>query len=217
MLDLRERTRSEGFERAAAETDGAAFDRAWEVLTWWRSLHARPLSGVAANLRYHVDQADGRVASRIEVTQRLKRLSTLIDKLEREEGRVTQMHDVGGVRALLPSQRHVYAVGRRLRKSWKIMRVRDYIAEPKESGYRALHLIVKRKGYAIEVQLRTISQDAWANAVEEQGRRLGEGLKFGAGSEQVRAMFLAMADTLARFDRGELGEENLREALKTMR
>jgi putative GTP pyrophosphokinase len=68
------------------------------------------------------------------------------------------MHDIGGVRALLPTLRHVYAVGRRLRKSWTIIKVRDYIDEPKDTGYRALHLIVKRKGYAIEVQLRTIAE-----------------------------------------------------------
>jgi ppGpp synthetase/RelA/SpoT-type nucleotidyltranferase len=140
---------------------------AWEALAWWRSLHARPLSMTAANLRYHVEQADARVDGRIEVAQRLKRLDTTIGKLAREKGGVTQMHDIGGVRAVLPTQRHVYVVRRRLLKSWTIIRERDYIAAPKESGYRALHLIVRRHGYAIEVQLRTIWQDHWANVIEE--------------------------------------------------
>lgn len=61
---------------------------------------------MAANLRYHVDRADARVRGRIEVTQRLKRHDTLIGKLARERGNVTQMQDIGGVRAVLPSQRH---------------------------------------------------------------------------------------------------------------
>jgi ppGpp synthetase/RelA/SpoT-type nucleotidyltranferase len=43
-------------------------------------------------------------------------------------------------------------------RSWTINRERDYIAEPKSSGYRALHLIVKRGGYPIEVQLRTFGR-----------------------------------------------------------
>lgn len=60
-----------------------------------RSLHARPLSMTAANLRYHVEQADARVDGRIEVAQRLKRLDTTIGKLAREKGGVTQMHDIG--------------------------------------------------------------------------------------------------------------------------
>lgn len=167
MLELRERLVHDG-DHAVGEFDEAKLDRAWEALRWWRSLHARPLSTVAANLRYHMDQEGGRVNGRIDVTQRLKRLNTMIDKLAREEGRVTQMHDIGGVRSVLPSLRQVQAVSRRLRKSWTIIRVRDYIAEPKDTGYRALHLIVKRSGYPIEVQLRTIAQDVWANQVEER-------------------------------------------------
>jgi putative GTP pyrophosphokinase len=66
------------------------------------------------------------------------------------------MQDIGGIRALLPSLSHVYAVSRRLRKTWTIIRVRDYTAEPKPSGYRALHLTVRRGGYPVEVQLRTV-------------------------------------------------------------
>ncbi len=123
------------------------------------------------------------------------------------------MHDIGGVRSVLPTLRHVQVVSRRLRKSWTIIRVRDYIAEPKDSGYRALHLIVKRSGYPIEVQLRTIAQDVWANTVEERGRETGIGLKFGAGGAELRAYFVTLADLLARFDRGEFSAEQLRATL----
>lgn len=217
MLDLRDRMLRDGAERAVAESDEDELDRAWEALTWWRSLHARPLSSVAANLRYHVDQAEGRVLGRIEVTQRLKRLPTMIDKLARERGRVTQMHDIGGVRALVPSLAHISLVRRRLLKSWTIIRERDYIAKPKPSGYRALHLIVQRRGFAIEVQLRTIAQDVWANTVEEYGREQGVGFKFGAGDADIHGVFVAMSDALARFDRGELSPAELRAALQGMR
>lgn len=118
LLDLRERMQRDGAECAEADSDEKKLDEAWEALTWWRSLHARPLSAVAANLRYHVDRSDARVLERIEVTQRLKRLDTLIGKLGRERGNVTQMQDIGGVRAVVPSLRHVYVARRRLLKSW---------------------------------------------------------------------------------------------------
>lgn len=217
LLDLRERMRRDGEERAIAEPDTEELDRAWEALTWWRSLHARPLSMVAANLRYHVDRASGRVEGSLEVAQRLKRLPTIIDKLAREQGRVTQMHDIGGVRAILPSLRHIYAVRRRLLKSWTIIRVRDYIEEPKSSGYRALHVIVQRRGYPIEVQLRTIAQDVWANIIEEQSRESGVGLKFGAGDADVHVMLIRLSDTLARLDKGEISGEELRATLAGLR
>jgi putative GTP pyrophosphokinase len=216
LLDLRQRMQQDGAERTVADSDAQKVDEAWEVLAWWRGLHARPLSAVAANLRYHVDRGGGRVGERIEVTQRLKRLDTLVGKLGRERGNVTQMQDIGGVRAVLPGLRHVYVVRRRLLKSWDIVRERDYVAEPKSSGYRALHLIVKRMGYPIEVQLRTIGQDIWANQVEETGRQVGLDLKFGVGNEYFDSLFLEMAELIARFDRAELSPVDLRKRLKRL-
>lgn len=213
MLDLKERTEREGAVPVDLDYD-RRLDEAWDALAWWRRLHARPLSTVAANLRYHVDKADGQVDGRIDVTQRLKRIPTLIGKLGRERGSVTQMHDIGGVRAVVPHRRHVYAVRRRLLKSWTIIRERDYIEQPKETGYRALHLIVKRKGYPIEVQLRTFAQDGWANVVEESGREFDQDFKFGAGDRRALALFSAMAESIAGVEEGKLSNDNLLAALK---
>ncbi len=217
LLDLREQLERDGSDRPLTEIEEDEAQRAWEALTWWRGQFARPLSNVAAGLRYHVDKGGGRVGDRIEVTQRLKRMDTLIDKLGRQTGNVTQMHDIGGVRAVVPRPRQVYAVRRRLLKSWTIVRERDYIAKPKSDGYRAVHLIVSRQGVPIEVQLRTVAQDVWANTVEEQGRELGVGLKFGAGGADLQGVFVSMAETLARFDRGELPQDELRAALRHVR
>ncbi|HST56179.1 MAG TPA: RelA/SpoT domain-containing protein [Solirubrobacteraceae bacterium] len=189
---------------------------AFYAITWWRSLHARPLSSVAAGLRYHVAKEGGLVNGRTDVTQRLKRRNTIIDKLTREPTmEVTQFHDIGGVRALLPSLTHVYAVSRRLRKTWTVVRIRDYIANPKPSGYRALHLIVRRDDYAIEVQLRTIRQDAWANQVEDDGRQIGVGLKFGAGATDIHDYYVAMSEAFAYLDRDELLPDELVTTLNT--
>jgi hypothetical protein len=71
LLDFRERMQRDGAENVVADSDELKLDEAWEALTWWRGLHARPLSTVAANLRYHVDRGDARVQGRIEVAQRL--------------------------------------------------------------------------------------------------------------------------------------------------
>ena len=48
---------------------------------------------------------------------------------------------------------------------------KDYIAEPKENGYRSLHLIVStpiflennKRMMEVEVQMRTLSMDTWAS------------------------------------------------------
>ena len=134
----------------------------------------------------------------MDVTQRLKRTSTIGDKLARESTMdVTQMQDIGGVRARLPSIEHVYALSRRLKKSWTIHRTRDYTAEPKSSGYRALHHIVRRDGRLIEVQLRTVLQDAWANQIEDDGHATGVGLKFGRGTDAANAYYALISQVFA--------------------
>lgn len=174
------------------------------AVTWWKQQHARPLSLVAAGLRYHVLKEEGEVGGKIDVAQRLKKRDTIIGKLDRFENmELTQMHDIGGVRATLPSLGCLNAVSRRLRKTWTISKTRDYIADPKESGYRAIHHEVKRGGVTIEVQLRTERQHAWANQVEDDGRALGTGYKFGFGLAEMQEYYETMGRAFAVLDRGE--------------
>ncbi len=53
----------------------------------------------------------------------------------------------------------------------KLIEKKDYIKNPKESGYRSLHLIIEvpiflkneKKSMKVEVQLRTIAMDFWAS------------------------------------------------------
>ena len=53
----------------------------------------------------------------------------------------------------------------------------DYVAEPRQSGYRAVHLICMYSGKGVsrpvEVQLRTPAMHSWAVMVEEVSARLG--------------------------------------------
>jgi putative GTP pyrophosphokinase len=217
LLDLAKRIPVEG-EAAVVEALGGdeKLEEAWQTLTWWRSLHARPLSSVAANLRYHVEKADARMEGRIEVAQRLKRMDTIIGKLARHPGSVTRMHDIGGVRAVVPSLRDVLVVRRRLLKSWTVRKERDYVSAPKRDGYRALHLIVDRWGLPIEVQLRTVLQDEWANAVEDAGRAQGVAFKFGHGSDRDKLVFSALSEVIAGFEHGDLSADNLQAAFSEL-
>jgi putative GTP pyrophosphokinase len=120
----------------------------------WRAAHARPLKSINANLRYYVRKQG--VES--QVTQRLKRFSTIMDKLRREPSMVlSRMEDIGGVRAILPSQAKVDAIVRDLESQprWTIRRKREYIEGregPKADGYRAVHLVVVKDGYFVEIQ-----------------------------------------------------------------
>jgi hypothetical protein len=174
---------------------GAAID----VVDWWRSEHATPLNAVAAKLRYYVAEVGEPVAA-----QRLKRLPTIAQKLVRlPKMRLAAMADIGGVRAVVPDQDAAYHVARRLRESWTITRFRDYVAEPKADGYRALHLINRHRGRLIEVQIRTPLQDNWADLVEVYSEFAEAGLKYGEGPLFLRRALIELSSLDAKFETGE--------------
>jgi putative GTP pyrophosphokinase len=177
------------------------------VIDEWRADHAKPLRRVNAGLRHYVRKVG---VEQPEVTQRLKRFATIVDKLRRQPTMaLSRMEDIGGARVTVPTQDQVDAIVRDLRSQprWNIRRVREYVEGrdpgPKSDGYRAVHVIVVKDGCFIEVQLRTPRQDAWAQSVEQDARRLGEGLKFGAGPDDLREYYVLVSELLAMRERHE--------------
>lgn len=137
----------------------------------------------------------------------------MIRKLERfPHMKLSQMQDIGGCRAVVESVAHVYKLQASYRKS-RIRHVlaneKDYIASPKISGYRGIHLVYRYRsdkmtaynGLLIEVQLRTKLQHAWATAVETAGAVLGEDLKSSRGGNQW-LKFFAMAGSVFALEEG---------------
>lgn len=187
------------FSRAAIDRAGRslldedstteASDVAWEALANWRSMHAFPLNTITMDLRQKVK----RVRSDANVVQRLKRARSILAKLQKEASmRLTQMQDIGGCRAVVGSIDEVYVLREQYRKSKSLHQFvseDDYIAKPKASGYRSLHLVYRfqSRGHPqynklmFEVQLRTLTQHAWATAVETVGAVLGQALKSSEG------------------------------------
>lgn len=82
------------------------------------------------------------------------------------------LHDVAGIRVVLAEISDVYRYAAILRvlPAAECVGVDDYIARPKESGYRSLHLLLcvsvnldaKACMVPVEIQLRTVAMDAWA-------------------------------------------------------
>jgi putative GTP pyrophosphokinase len=211
---VRDLTVVEGHERQPVPVAGERFIEALTIIESWRALHARPLRKVNANLRYYVSKVG---AGEHSVTQRLKRLPTIIDKLARHPTmQLTTMEDIGGVRAVLECQEQVDAIVGDLRRQsrWSIRRIREYVdgrdPGPKDDGYRAVHVIVKKDTRYIEIQLRTRQQDAWAQSVEKDMRRLGAGLKFGAGPDDLREYYRLVGEFFALRAQGTEPSETLR-------
>lgn len=83
------------------------------------------------------------------------------------------IQDIAGVRVICSFPDDIYELAESFLKQDDITLIekKDYIKNPKPSGYRSLHLIVKvpiflqntKKLVTVEVQLRTIAMDFWAS------------------------------------------------------
>jgi ppGpp synthetase/RelA/SpoT-type nucleotidyltranferase len=121
------------------------------------------------------------------VAQRLKRRPRIVEKLVRHPTMgVSRMQDVAGCRAELTNLDAVDLGRRRIEQAgWSIADEDDYNADPKTTGYRAVHLVVIRDATPVEIQLRTTWQQGWAAAVERLDLRYGLTLKDGHGPEPL--------------------------------
>lgn len=113
------------------------------------------------------------------VKSRLKTLDSLSDKARRIGCPLTlddvrrEIWDVAGVRIVCSFVSDVYRVLDMLirQPDVEVVRVRDYIAEPKPNGYRSINLVVATPVYMsdrvetvrAEIQIRTVAMDFWAS------------------------------------------------------
>lgn len=188
---------------------------ALDTLEAWRAAHARPLQAATMGLRSRVSTMG---CSQIEVSQRLKRIPTIIDKLRREPGmNLGRMADIGGCRAVLRDLDEVQRVQSRYSGDAITVRTRDYVEQPKPDGYRAVHVIVRYHGRLIEVQLRTQVQHEWAYTVESVTSRFGLDIKAGGGPPPVRDWFAAVSEAMALEEHGEPVSPELLHRVSTLR
>jgi ppGpp synthetase/RelA/SpoT-type nucleotidyltranferase len=181
-----------------------------EVLNSWRVAHRYPLNALHMTLRNRSKRVDINAIT----AQRLKRLDSVVRKLYRQPTlQMSQMQDIGGCRAVFSNMTRVKAL-RFLYETnplrHRLARTRDYIDNPKDDGYRSVHLIYRFVGKAtsspwnklwIEIQLRTSLQHAWATAVETVDAFTIENLKFGAGSDDWRRFFQLVGALHARMEK----------------
>ena len=164
--------------------------QATDVAEAFRQAHRDPMLSARMDLRSCLE-AEG--LAEAELGQRLKRLPTVVDKLRRlPTMKLSSLQDLGGCRAVLATQAEVARVQERFmitsrQRNGVDDTVRDYVARPRDSGYRAVHLWTRYQGWRVEVQLRTRLQHAWAAGVEDLTALTGVDYKSGDGSIEVHA------------------------------
>lgn len=113
------------------------------------------------------------------IKTRLKNPMSLIRKMEKrgilfnQEDIIDGIKDIAGVRIVTSFMDDVYMMLDHIktRQDLRIMEIKDYIQDPKPSGYRSLHVIVESEvilsdsviWVPAEIQIRTLSMDFWAS------------------------------------------------------
>jgi putative GTP pyrophosphokinase len=113
------------------------------------------------------------IKTRIKTPESIrKKMRTLqiprnVDSLEKN------IHDIAGIRIICQFVDDIYVLADCLlaQDDVTLIEKKDYIANPRESGYRSLHLIIEvpiflhneKRQMKVEVQLRTIAMDFWAS------------------------------------------------------
>ncbi|WP_457406800.1 RelA/SpoT domain-containing protein [Pseudomonas sp. TE24901] len=203
----KERVKKAGMALISDTADFDEIDQALEVLNNWRSIHSYPVNTFQASLRAKLNKLNLEAT----VAQRLKRIPSILAKLHRfPKMSLSRMQDIGGLRAVVESSDAIYKLWDSYRESrfdHVLVSEYDYIAEPKASGYRGIHLIYKynnRKGdgpsyegLQLEIQIRNRIQHAWATAVETAGVFLEQALKSSIGNEKWLEFFAYASSSFA--------------------
>ncbi|WP_081673440.1 MULTISPECIES: GTP pyrophosphokinase [unclassified Butyrivibrio] len=138
------------------------------------------------------------------IKSRIKTPVSIYEKLNRKgvpfsiENIESNISDIAGCRAICSFVDDIYMVADCLKKQddVNVLVEKDYIATPKDSGYRSLHLIIEtpifltdvKEMMKVEVQFRTIAMDFWASLEHkmkykkdiENADLISEDLKFSA-------------------------------------
>lgn len=110
------------------------------------------------------------------VTGRVKRISSILEKAQRKQIELddieNKLDDIAGVRIICRFVEDIDKVVEILRKrsDMKIVQEKDYIRNPKKSGYRSYHLIIEYEVQSLsgprtikaEIQVRTLAMNFWS-------------------------------------------------------
>ncbi len=129
----------------------------------------------------------------VQISGRAKHIYSIWRKMERKQINYHDLYDVRGIRILVDDVQACYAVLGMIHSLWQYIpgEFDDYIATPKENGYRSIHTaVIGPDGKVVEIQLRTHQM----HAVNELGVaahwRYKEGAVADAGQLDAKVAWL---------------------------
>lgn len=110
---------------------------------------------------------------------RIKKTDSIVNKMKSRgldityQNMIENINDIAGIRVICPLKKDVFSVRDLVRNipGVRILKEKDYINNPKKSGYSSYHMILevpislsnKHMYVKVEVQIRTMAMDFWAS------------------------------------------------------
>lgn len=113
------------------------------------------------------------------IKSRVKTSESIVKKLRKGgyeatiENMVKHVNDIAGIRIICSFTSDIYQIAKMIanQQDVTLVSVKDYIKNPKKSGYKSFHMIVTLPVYLsdrivdvkVEIQIRTVAMDFWAS------------------------------------------------------
>ena len=113
------------------------------------------------------------------IKTRIKTPESIVKKLKRNgyedtmENMIEYINDIAGVRLICSFTSDIYRLAEMIgnQSDLKVMTIKDYIKNPKDSGYKSYHMLISVPIFLsdsvvdtkVEIQIRTIAMDFWAS------------------------------------------------------
>lgn len=132
----------------------------------------------------------------------LKTTASIVDKLNRESIRLSQIQDIAGCRMIVANLIEQDTVTYNITAAFEDTTIFDRRDRPSHN-YRAVHVVARVDGKAVEVQLRTPLQHAWAEVSEKLSDVFDASIKYGGGSNEARLLLSNSAKLAAQIEQSE--------------
>ena len=145
------------------------------------------------------------------IKTRIKTPESIVKKLRRYghetsiENMVRYINDIAGVRLICSFTSDIYRLAEMIgnQSDLKVLSIKDYIKNPKKSGYRSYHMLVTVPVFLsdvvvdtkVEIQIRTVAQDFWATLEHKMHYKFeGEGPDYISRELRECAGFVTLLD-----------------------
>lgn len=113
------------------------------------------------------------------IKSRIKTPESIVKKLKKHgyestiDNMVDYVNDIAGIRVICSFTSDIYRIAEMIsnQSDIRVISVKDYIVNPKQSGYKSYHMLVTVPIYLsdcvktakVEIQIRTVAMDFWAS------------------------------------------------------